>query len=200
MKSKFIRALFLWMIIALPALNAQEIKYGVQAGFDLSSIFMIYKTTDGASIETDVRYLPTFNANIYVGFPLDDNYTLSFEPGFIRKGMKFGNYAIPFSYLQVPIGFNYGVNDKFSLTAGPEISYLLSSEINKVFLKQFDLAVFAGASYDFTDNIEAGARYSNSLNGVWRNKEVEIIDVNGILVTEMDYLHHYFQLFVRCKF
>lgn len=181
--------------------SAQQLRYGVQAGFDLSSVYMVVEAEDGSHPELGyLRYLPTFNANFYLGIGFNEKFTLSFEPGVIRKGMSFNEKKNPFWYIQLPIGATYSITDKIHLTAGPEFSYLLWSEIERKFFKKIDAAVFAGASYSFTNNIEAGIKYSNSLNGLWRKSEIVITNQEVPIEGSMEYYHYYFQLFMRYKF
>jgi len=84
-------------------------------------------------------------------------------------------------YINVPITFKYYLIDKFTIEFGPQVGFLVSSNIKnpstvliyKEDYKSLDYGLNFGASYIITNNISFGIRYNMGLNNI-SNSSTEI--------------------------
>lgn len=180
------------LLIAILSLSnvskAQEIKYGLMAGFcfpdlALSKVSGIDGYSDnGSSSET-------YHINGIVGFMSDSWWEISMEPGFIKKGgylhfeyrtpSRYYNYhdGKEYSSIELPVLFNIYLNQKFYLSAGLGMDYILSTknydnyynqinadiEILPDINKKFNCSAILGISYKLSDVYDISIRYSMGL-------------------------------------
>ena len=84
-------------------------------------------------------------------------------------------------YINVPITFKYYLIDKFTIEFGPQVGFLVSSNIKnsstvliyKNDYKSLDYGLNFGAGYVVTNNISIGIRYNMGLNNI-SNSSTEI--------------------------
>ena len=152
-------------VFAFGFANAQETKFGVKAGINLSNW--------GGDVEgTDSK------VGLLVGgfaeIKLSDKFAVQPELLYSGMGAKDGDVSLNLNYLAVPVMAKYFVAEKFSLEAGPQIGFLMSakakldgeSEDIKDAFKSTDFGFNLGAGYDFTENISAGLRYNMGLSNI----------------------------------
>lgn len=178
-------------VITFGFVNAQETKFGIKAGANLSSWT---GDTDGVNLN------PRFGFVIggFAEIKLSDKFAIQPELNYSTQGTKqdnfvflqnlhFDYYELPtadirwnLAYLNIPVMFKYYVADKFSVEAGPQIGILLSAKTKtkiegytqttemdvKDFFKSIDFGLNFGASYDFTENVSIGARYNLGLANI----------------------------------
>ena len=158
---------------------AQDLKFGVKGGLNLSNLV-------GDDVEnTDIR------TGIYLGGflnkPLNDH--LSFQPELIfsMQGAKgedgFSNNDLTFklSYLNVPLllKLQLGSTDKVHLFAGPQLGFVLKSEIEqeqgdmsgaqdvKDQTNGVDFGLNFGLSFVVSDNMSLDVRYNRGLSKIF---------------------------------
>ncbi|MET3027603.1 porin family protein [Flavobacterium sp. UW10123] len=161
--------------------NAQDIKFGVKGGINLSTF-----TGDIEDVSSKVG----FQVGGFAELKLSEKFSVQPEVLYSLQGAKFkedgDSYSykekIHASYLNIPVIAKYYVIDKLSVEAGPQIGFLLSAkdkwesvedgekysgkENVKDGFKSVDFSLNIGAGYDFTENISAGIRYNFGLSNI----------------------------------
>ncbi|RYJ37698.1 OMP_b-brl_2 multi-domain protein [Flavobacterium anhuiense] len=161
--------------------NAQDVKYGVKGGINLSTF-----TGDVEDASSKVG----FQAGGFAEIKLSDKFSIQPEMLYSLQGAKFketeDSYTytenVNASYLNVPVMAKYYVVDKFSVEAGPQVGFLLAAKSKweetyegemysgkenvKDSFKTVDFSLNVGAGYDFTENVSAGLRYNFGLSNI----------------------------------
>lgn len=169
---------------------SQNFKFGLVAGFDIANAHLTNKPYGFG--DNQVYYpMIAYNFNGYIGYKKSEVWGLSIEPGFIQKGgrQKSSDDYIRFNlnYLQLPILFDYYVVDKFYISIGPELSYLInakvkSNDITDLYDRRFELSCLVGINYKIIDKLDIGLRYNHGLTYTskitWTNEFGESIGVS----------------------
>ena len=166
--------------------QAQKATLGVKAGLNYANI------SGGDISETDPAFKYHVGAILSIGFT--DFFSLQPEFIFSAKGFESDNFDVNMDYLDMPILLKLKFGDKFSLHAGPQLSYLLSSstdtDINVVEfedrIKDFDLGAAAGIELELISGFSLGARYSFSVESIGDDYDVESVDPNNPAQTIID--------------
>ncbi|TLX72995.1 PorT family protein [Labilibacter sediminis] len=208
------RLIFLTFLVLLFIFNtnvsAQEFKFGLVGGFNITKARLTNLPEDGRHIE---EYSPmvSYNFNGYIGYKSGGLIGISVEPGFIQKGggHKFyldngeENVRIQLNYLQLPVLVDFYVGKNLSLFVGPEFSYLLNAgtnddlvDISVFYDKDFELSGVVGVSYNVHKNFDIGSRYSR---GFSYTSKITFSDEAGNIVGDSKEYNQYFQFFVRFK-
>lgn len=132
--------------------TAQETKFGVRAGADFATVKVSYTNPFTGDTETVSGSETGFFVGGFVQIGISE--TFSVQPEVLYVSIKDANM------LNVPILGKYSFGS-FSVLAGPGLSYMLDAEED-----QFKVNVDVGASYDFTENIDAQVRYSIGMGDV----------------------------------
>lgn len=186
--------------------RAQEVKWGIKAGYNLSNFKGDYDQID---------YVSGFHAGGTLKLGLNEKWALQAELLYSQEGGQY-DFAIneaPFSakisekvtlgYLNVPLMAQYKVAGGFTLEAGPQIGFLLSgkteydSEVTigeetttdsgeidiKDRLKTINYGVNLGVGYEFKNNLFLQARYHLGLANISKentaaNEEEDPIGLN----------------------
>lgn len=166
--------------------NAQEVKYGLKGGLNLSNF-------SGDTEDVNLKSKAGFNIGGFVEIKLSDKYAIQPELLYSTQGSKVkgefvqiddvlyrGNVCFNLSYINVPVMFKYYVVDKFNVEAGPQIGFLASAKTKttidgyngsneldaKEIFKSIDFGLNLGVGCDFTENIFASARYNLGLANI----------------------------------
>ena len=132
--------------------TAQETKFGVRAGADFATVKVSYTNPFTGDTETVSGSETGFFVGGFVQIGISESFAV--QPEVLYVSIKDANM------LNVPILGKYSFGS-FSVLAGPELNYLLDAEED-----EFKLNVGVGASYDFTENFDAQARYSIGMGDV----------------------------------
>jgi len=177
-------------VMAFMSVSAQETRFGVKAGANLS--------TFGGDAE-DAKSLVGFQVGGFAEIKLTDKFAIQPEILFSTQGAKeeenspFGSaeYKTTLSYLNIPVMAKYYVAEKFSVEAGPQIGFLLSAKSKfegggesektdvKDFYESIDFGVNFGAGYDFTENLSVGLRYNLGLSNIAKAEDGEDFKMNN---------------------
>lgn len=158
-------------VLGLTTINAQGIKFGAKAGLNLSSI-----TGDNTE---DFKRITDFHFGVMAEWKISDKFALQPEVIYSKQGADTNINSegiISLNYLNIPLIAKYYVTEKWSLEAGPQIGFLLSTKggsINyKDALKSTDFGMNFGVGFKLNNGLNFGARYNLGL--------FNIIDVNGV--------------------
>lgn len=131
---------------------AQETKFGVRAGADFATV----KVTVVNPVTGDEMSASGSETGFFVGgfAEIGISETFAVQPEVLYVAISDSNM------LNVPVLAKYSFGS-FSALAGPGFNYLLDAEED-----QFKVNIEVGASYDFTGNFDAQARYSIGMGDI----------------------------------
>lgn len=174
--------------------NAQDAKFGVKAGLNLS-------TLSGNYVEQS-QILHGFVLGGFAAVKLSEKFVFQPELLFSFQGSSYRNYYdfgdiesyeqdnLNLNYLLVPIMAKYYVAKKFSVEFGPQFNFLLAARTNNWSYtdvgdghldsdsenvtdqyKTFAFGINVGGGYDFTDKWGIDVRYNFGLNNIAQNTD-----------------------------
>jgi outer membrane protein with beta-barrel domain len=184
-------------VMAFAFSNAQETKFGVKGGLNLSTL-----TGDVAD---DTSSKIGFHVGGFAEIKLSEKFSIQPELLFSTQGYKYEENDSEFdysyeeklnlSYLNIPVMAKFYVAEKFSLEAGPQLGILLSAKgkveerIGDVTVSEdhdvkdayesIDFGVNFGAGYDFTENLSAGLRYNLGLTNIAKSEDGQDYKINN---------------------
>ncbi len=167
---------------AIGNLNAQDIKLGLKAGVNYSTV-----NGDVGSLDPALSY----HAGALVGIEFTEFFVLQPELLYSVKGADDEFFKLEMTYIDVPVLAKVKFSH-FSIHAGPQFSYLLSSDATsggvttdyKDNLKDFDLAAAAGIELLTNVGLSFGFRYTASLVSVGEDYEQAVVtSVNNVQTT-----------------
>jgi len=205
----FVTVLFL---VASATFYAQEYKLGVKAGPNLSNVsgylsettnprlgyhfgfFSEISFTDKFSVNPELYY----NSIGYV-FEFSENNRNVFNPE--QQDLYFKT-AQRLNYLTVPITLKFYINQKFSLEAGPQTSFLINavsklkeaSDMNGVENRysssgdfRLDFGATLGIGYNLTDRTMLQLRYYYGLRNLFENNPADFKSYNQAIQLSVGY-------------
>ena len=193
-------------------LEAKNIRFGLLAGFVVPNA----RVANKPEIYSDYRvFYPmySFSINGYIEYKISENWGISAEPGFIRKGgvVRFGlnhymsSIRLTLNYIQIPVLANFYFSDRFFVSIGPEFAYLINSEenlpTNATGLSHFnenafEVSAMIGLNYCLSIKVDIGLRYSYALTC---NSLLTWTDGYGPSIGQSKVYNQYFQLLIRFK-
>ncbi len=211
----------LFWLLSPMLLQAQNVQFGVQLAGGASSVYNFLPAAEKLLRETEwaipIAYPNlSYGAAAYVSVPLNDNFYVATEPGFLRKGytVKYvGEFDLIHNsrfihYLQLPLLLEMRVDDNLWVSLGPELGWLLRAiqknyddpepiDLMYYYSKnRLDAGLQAGAFYTVTSGIDVGAKLGASIKPVERFfRESQEHDVL-VRITKRNL---YLQLFFRIK-
>jgi len=186
-------------VMAFGFANAQEVKFGVKGGLNLSNFS---GDTDGL----DLKSRTGFHVGGFVEIKLSDKLAIQPELLYSTQGAKADNFEIELedqfytsdvkfnlSYINIPVMFKYYVAEKFNIEAGPQIGFLTSAKTEttvqgfngsneqdvKDIFESIDFGLNLGAGYDFTEHFSAGARYNLGLANIAKTESGDDSTLNN---------------------
>lgn len=172
---------------ATPA--APTARFGIKLGANSAT------TNDGfgsGNLFKDPNYKAGITAGAFANIKLDRHFSLqpellissegSLQDGVIGSGNNFVNvFKTSLLYLQVPVMLQYNTGGGFYLEAGPQVGFLLNSELENKFpgtgspatidlndvTKSMAFGLGAGLGYNFRGGFGFGARYTAGLSNVY---------------------------------
>ena len=158
--------------------QAQETSFGLKAGLNYAYI----SGSDSKEINPSFQY----HAGAIVKISFTEFFSIQPEFIFSVKGFEDDNYEVDLNYVDVPILLKVKFADVFSIHAGPQLSYLISSETKSSSsfddfeeqINNFDLGVAAGFEYELASGFSLGARYSFSVESIGEDYKYESTDPN----------------------
>ncbi|GEC77892.1 porin family protein [Flavobacterium aquatile] len=138
-------------VFAFGFANAQEVKFGVKAGYA--------NTNFGGDAETDAA------SNFYIGGLADISISEKFhvQPELLYSMEGADNEETGLDFIRIPVMAKYYVADGFNIQAGPQFGFVAGGEDVKDSLKSFDYGLGFGAAYELTSGLFFDARYNLGL-------------------------------------
>jgi hypothetical protein len=164
-------------VFAFSFANAQEVKFGVKAGLNLADL----GGDDADGVDSKIA----FHVGGLAEIKLSDKFAIQPELLYSAQGGEVEGGKYNFDYILLPIMAKFYPIKQLSIEAGPQIGFLVSGKVKpdsgdsidvKDDLKSTDIAANLGVSYNFTDNISAGLRYSLGLTQVTDEGDFDIMN------------------------
>ena len=195
---KTVAALAICLMVAGPSF-AQDVKFGVKAGADLSN----WGGDDVNGLDLNVNYGYHFGG--FAEIPLVKAVDLESGIYLSRKGFRAEEELLGMeldvintsTYLDLPVLAKYRITKNYSILAGPQLSYLLD---NKVTVKaagekesdksvqgfnRFDLGLVAGMGYQFNSGLLFSANYDFGLTSL--DEETNMKAFNRVVKASVGY-------------
>ncbi|TVR86132.1 MAG: PorT family protein [Saprospirales bacterium] len=205
--------IILFLLFIVKDLSAQDWKFGLQAGVVNSGVTT--KTSnfpdelDKSDFEGDRIW--AWQVNGVVTRTLSENFRLSAEPGYIRKGFTIDHLHnvddFKLDYITLPILADVKIWGPLRVQIGPELSYRTGidygdEEGNLVIdwddeFENWELSGLVGLSYDFNTALSLGLRYNHS---VMKTTQFTLGDEMGQPNIDIDYYNQYASAVVRYNF
>lgn len=208
-------------LIALSATTqAQGIGLGVKAGVNFSNF--------GGDEVGDSSARTGFHAGLVAEFKLSETFAIAPELLFSQQGSQTeSNFPTgPFTssnredkqtlnYVNIPIAAKYYITEGLSISAGPQIGFLVSANSkfdetvttetggvtssvavsgeldNKAAFESVDFAIFGGIGYDLPMGVFFQARYTAGLSSVFKDSEaldsMDIKTTNNVFSLSVGY-------------
>lgn len=187
-------------------LNAKKMTFGAAVGLNAT---MTQQTNLPDDISNEMKMMASYNINGYCSFQGNTILGFSLEPGFIQKG---GLYTFPsansrfeFNYIQLPILVDIHVSEKLYISAGTELSYMISAksrlegnlyDISSLYNKT-ELSGMVGLQYTIIEILDIGVRYNHGITSI---QTLYFTNPEGTPIGKESKLYNqYFQLIARFK-
>lgn len=153
-------------IMAFAFSNAQETRFGVKGGLNVSSF--------AGGNYYDSKSLVGFQVGGFAEIKIIERLSIQPEVLFSTQGAKleFGNndFDTKLNYINVPVLAKFYITKQFTVEAGPQLGFLVSAKSDgrdaKDAYKSVDTGFNFGAGYNFTDNVSVGIRYTVGLSNI----------------------------------
>ncbi|MGY3793052.1 porin family protein [uncultured Aquimarina sp.] len=151
------------LLITCITINAQESKYGIRIGANLSSI-----SSDNITGDLDQSRI-----GVVVGFLADYRLTnkLRIQPELQYSGQGNKDRDLRVNYLQLPILLKYNITDVFNVQLGPQAGIKIweweDNQADTTDFGTFDFAGVIGVGANITDNFFVDLRYALGLANVF---------------------------------
>ncbi len=153
--------------------NAQFLQLGVKGGINFSNY--------GGDVDgVDFKTITSYHFGVVAELKLLENLALQPELLYSAQGSDIDALQVQYKnevgYIALPILVKFYLTDnKFSLEAGPQLSFLVSEKSNVNFQdsETFDFGLAAGLSYKLTRNIFVSGRYVAGLSEVKKDSDIK---------------------------
>jgi hypothetical protein len=169
-------------IFGLANVNAQDVDFGIKGGLNFASVTNTAKD----------QIVTAFNIGAMAEIKISEKFSLQPELMYSGQGYDTDNGIdgiIALNYLNIPFMAKYYVTKKFSLEAGPQIGFLLSTkggqEDYKDLFKTTDFGVNMGIGYKQDNGLNYGVRYVLGLSNI--NDVGGVTNKNGVLQLSVGY-------------
>lgn len=169
-------------LLSIGSLSAQEsVYFGVKGGVNFSTF-----SGDGFRDFENPDSRTSFNLGLLAEIPLSEKFSIQPEVLYSGQGYDISSrdnandVEYQLDYINVPVLAKYYIIEGLSIEAGPQIGFLVNSEIdndpsgdggdislNEDQFNKVDLSVGLGASYKFRGGFFVNARYNIGLSDVY---------------------------------
>lgn len=180
-KSIFVIAIGLF---GFTQMNAQEyVVFGAKGGVNFSTF-----SGDGSNAFNDPNGRTSFNLGLLAEIPVTDRFSVQPEVLYSGQGYDISerdnanDIEYQLDYINIPVLAKFYVTDGLALEAGPQVGFLVNSEIdynpsstndnNSISLSEdqfntIDLSAALGASYKFQGGFFVNGRYNIGLTDIY---------------------------------
>ncbi|MFH6993670.1 porin family protein [Flavobacterium sp. FlaQc-48] len=154
-------------VMAFGFTNAQETRFGVKGGLNLTSF--------AGGNYYDAKSLVGFQVGGFAEIKIIERLAIQPEVLFSTQGAKFdggvdGDFDSKLNYINVPVLAKFYITKQFTVEAGPQIGFLVSAKRDgndaKDAYKSIDTGFNFGVGYNFTENVAVGLRYTVGLANI----------------------------------
>ncbi|RFS25009.1 PorT family protein [Chitinophaga silvatica] len=155
---------------SLLAVQAQNVKFGVKGGLNLSKLTNV----------DDAKVLTGFNAGGLMNYKFNDSWAVQPEIQYSTQGSKantiLGKGTFKLDYINIPVLAQYHI-ESFFLEAGPQVGFMTSAKLKagpinqdvKDQMKTVDFGLNFGLGYKLDMGLGIGARYNFGLTNIYDN-------------------------------
>ncbi len=172
---KIVLLSFVFLTISSFSLKAQDAKYGLRIGVNLSSI-------SSSDLPDNIENIDDGRFGLVVGFlaeyGLTQKWKIQPEIQYSAQGNK--EKSLRTNYLQAPIILKYSLTNAINLQAGPQIGIKIwewEDKLNEFDNSTFDFSGVVGVGAEVFENLFVDFRYALGLTNVFDNPEG--IDIDG---------------------
>lgn len=154
-------------ILAFSFMNAQQTRFGVKGGLNLTSF--------AGGNYYDAKSLVGFQVGGFAEIKIIERLAIQPEVLFSTQGAKidggsFGDFDSKLNYINIPVLAKFYITKQFTVEAGPQIGFLVSAKTDgndaKDNFKSVDTGFNFGAGYNFTENVSVNLRYTVGLANI----------------------------------
>ena len=155
------------------SVKAQNIDFGLKGGLNIANI---------SGGDVDRNNLFTFHIGGFTELHINEKFSIQPELFYTRQGSETENMLkVKIDYLAIPLLAKYYLADKFSIEAGPQISFLINDKIKfndssipdaETDAASFDFGLNLGFGYDVSTNMFVQARYNFGITTIAENPDV----------------------------
>jgi opacity protein-like surface antigen len=166
------------------SIYAQNVDIGFKTGLNISNF------TGG---DADRNSLFDFHIGGLAEFKITEKFSLQPELLYTRQGSEVENLVkIKVDYLAIPLMAKYYISEKFSVEAGPQVSFLINdkAEFNDSSIpdsdtdaSSFDFGLNVGFAYNINTKLFAQVRYNYGVTTIAENPDIK----NSVLQISMGY-------------
>lgn len=165
-------------VFAFGFTNAQETKFGLKAGLNISN-----QKYEAEGISVNANSIVGVQVGGFAEIKVADKFAIQPEVLFSTEGSKIKaegeEILFNLSYINVPVMAKFYPAPKFSIQAGPQLGFLVSAKgkfnDEKVDIKDgyksINFGLNLGAGYEFTDNFLVDVRYNFGLSDISETNE-----------------------------
>ncbi|WP_405565160.1 porin family protein [Polaribacter sp. Asnod6-C07] len=157
-------------------IKAQEVKFGVKTGMNISSI----NGNNVNNLDSRTGFVIGATAEI----PLADKFSMQPELLYSAQGaQQRDSFKFDLNYIALPVMAKYYIADGFSVEAGPQFSFLIKDQIvpinqnggvaQNTDAANFDLAANLGFGYQLKNGIFFQTRYNFGLVAISENPDIK---------------------------
>ncbi|HEY1195020.1 MULTISPECIES: porin family protein [Flavobacterium] len=151
-------------IMAFAFTNAQETRFGVKGGLNL--------TTFAGGNYWDAKSLVGAHVGGFAEIKVIERLAIQPEVLFSMQGAKLDdlNVDAKLNYINVPVLAKFFITKQWTVEAGPQIGFLVSAKVDgedaKDGYKSTDFGFNFGGGYNFTDNLSVNLRYTVGVSNI----------------------------------
>ena len=157
--------------------GSSDMKFGVKAGLNNSNY----------TGDADTDAATSFYIGGLVDFTVSEKFHVQPELLYSRQGSEADTLKIKVDYISIPLMVKYYLSEKFSVEAGPQMSFLVNNKVeydkaewnNSIFADRetnassFDFGLNIGFGYNITSNLFAQVRYNYGITTVAENPDIK---------------------------
>lgn len=180
-------------LMAFAFSNAQETRFGVKGGLNITNI----------TGDSDTNSLVGFQVGGFAEIKIIERLAIQPELLYSTQGASYrldggpdSSGELKLNYINIPVLAKFYVTKQFTVEGGPQLGFLVSAKDYgtdvKDLYKSTDLGFNFGAGYNLTDNFAIGLRYTVGLSSVFDKKYDDVFDYydsakNSVLALNLSY-------------